>query len=121
MLPTYEQFLNEDKRLYGDYPEAAKKAAQKALDWKKEHGDDVKGGTEVGWNRARQLASGTKLTRGELGKMASFMRHKKNSKIDPKHKNTPWKDRGHVAWALWGGDAGVNWAINKIKSLNKNG
>ena len=121
MIPTYEQFMNEYKRLYGDYPEAARKAAQKAIDWKEKYGDEVKGGAEVGWERAKQLASGTKLTREELGKMASFMRHKENSKIATKHKSTPWKDRGHVAWALWGGDAGVSWAINKIKLLNTDG
>ena len=36
---------------------------------------------------------------------------------DPKFKDTPWKDRGYVAWNLWGGTSGVNWAIKKMESI----
>ena len=43
--------------------------------------------------------------------------YRENAKIDPKFKDTPWKDNGYVAWNLWGGAAGVDWAIRKIKKL----
>ena len=51
--------------------------------------------------------------------MASFNRHRKNSKIADEYKDTPWKDRGYVAWLIWGGDEGVDWAMKKSKELNK--
>jgi hypothetical protein len=42
--------------------------------------------------------------------VAFFSRHEKNAGVDPKFKATPWKDKGHVAWLLWGGDPGRAWA-----------
>ena len=51
--------------------------------------------------------------------MASFNRHRKNAEVDPKFKDTPWKDRGYVAWLTWGGTSGVNWAIRKSNSFKK--
>jgi hypothetical protein len=49
--------------------------------------------------------------------MAAFNRHRQNSKVDPKYAATPWKDRGYVAWLIWGGTSGVNWAIRKAESI----
>ena len=48
--------------------------------------------------------------------MAAFNRHRKNSAINPKYKDTPWKDNGYVAWLGWGGDAGVDWAMRISKN-----
>ena len=50
-------------------------------------------------------------------RMAQFNRHRENAKIDPKFKDEPWKDRGFVAWNLWGGTQGVDWAIRKMKKI----
>ena len=52
--------------------------------------------------------------------MAAFNRHRKNATVDPKYKDTPWKDNGYVAWNLWGGTSGVNWAIKKMESIRNN-
>ena len=30
------------------------------------------------------------------------------------------KDNGYVAWNLWGGKSGVNWAIKKMESIRNN-
>jgi hypothetical protein len=49
--------------------------------------------------------------------MSAFNRHRKNSKIDPEFKDTPWKDKGYVAWLIWGGDEGVDWAMKKADEL----
>jgi len=49
--------------------------------------------------------------------MAAFARHRSNSTVDPKFAKTPWKDRGYVAWLIWGGTSGVNWAIKKAESI----
>jgi len=104
---------------YNDYPASASNNAKKVLEWKKKYGKEVKGMTSVGWTRANQLASKTKLSYATIAKMAGFNRHRKNAAIDPKYKNTPWKDRGYVAWLGWGGTSGVNWAIKKAESIRK--
>ena len=104
---------------YNDYPQSATNNAKKALRWKEEHGDEVKGMTAVGWTRANQLASRRKLSYETIARMAAFNRHRKNSAIDPKYKDTPWKDRGYVAWLGWGGTSGINWAIKKAESIRK--
>ena len=91
-------------------PAGAASAAKKALKWRDEHGDEVKAMTRVGWARANQLAKREKLSLDVVRRMAAFARHKKNSEINPKYKDTPWKDKGYVAWLGWGGDAGIEWA-----------
>lgn len=104
---------------YNDYPQSATNNAKKAIKWRDEHGrDEVKGGTAVGWQRAASLAKREKISRATIGRMAAFKRHEKNSKVDPKFKATPWKDRGYVAWLIWGGTSGVNWAIKKKESID---
>jgi hypothetical protein len=111
---------SETEAQYNDYPATASKNAQKAIDWKEEHGrDEVTGGTEVGWARAHQLAKGEKLSRDVVSRMAQFNRHRKNSKISAEFKDEPWKDKGYIAWLIWGGDEGVDWAIEKMKEIEK--
>lgn len=97
-------------------PAGAAAAAKKALKWRDEHGDEVKGGTRVGWTRSNQLAKRENISLDTVKRMASFNRHRKNSKISPEHKDEPWKDNGYIAWLIWGGDAGVDWAIETSKN-----
>ena len=104
---------------YNDYPQSATNNAKKALRWKKEHGSEVKGMTAVGWTRANQLASRRKLSYETIARMAAFNRHRKNSAIDPKYKDTPWKDNGFVSWNLWGGTAMKDWVNKKLNEINE--
>ena len=105
---------------YNDYPQSASNNAKRMIEWKEKHGDEVKGGTAVGWQRASQLAKRESLSRDVVSRMAQFNRHRKNATVDPKYKDTPWKDNGYVAWNLWGGTSGVNWAIKKMESIRNN-
>ena len=110
--------INEEDS-YNDYPAAAKKNAQMAIDWKEKYGrDEVPAGTPVGWARAHQLAKGEKISADTVKRMSAFNRHRKNSSIAPEHKDEPWKDNGYVAWLIWGGDEGVDWAIEKSKEID---
>lgn len=100
-------------------PAGAKGNAQRVLKWKEEHGSEVKGMTSVGWNRARQLASGKPISADTVKRMAAFNRHRKNAAVDPKYKNEPWKDAGYVAWLGWGGTTGIDWAIRTSEAMDK--
>ena len=104
---------------FNDYPESAKNNACKVLRWREEHGEDVKGMTQVGWTRANQLCSGENISEETIARMSAFQRHKKNSAVAPEYETTPWKDAGYVAWLGWGGDTGINWASNKLQSIRK--
>lgn len=119
-IKLFEEFLNESEETYNDYPAAASQNAKMAIDWRDEYGrDEIKAGTAVGWQRANQLANKEKISADVVSRMASFNRHRKNSTIAPEFKSTPWLDKGYVSWLLWGGDEGVDWAIEKGKEIKK--
>ena len=120
-IPDEGLVLEQDfEETYNDYPEAAKQNAAKALDWIQKYGRNiVTAGTRVGLARANQLAKGEGISRDTIARMAAFARHRKNAEIDPKYKGKPWLDKGYVAWLLWGGTEGVDWAIRKIEQIDK--
>lgn len=103
---------------YNNYPQSATNNAKRMIEWREKYGRDVvTAGTEVGWKRASQLANRESISLDVVKRMAQFNRHRENAKIDPKLKDTPWKDNGYVAWNLWGGTAGVDWAIREVNKL----
>ena len=109
----YKSFQGKEVELetYNDYPKSARNNAKKAIEFKEKNGSSC--GTQVGWTRARQLANGEKLTRKTIARMASFKRHQQ-------HKDVPYTEGcGGLMWDAWGGSAGVNWAINKLKQIDK--
>jgi hypothetical protein len=106
MLSSY----GEELESYADYPESASNNAKRALKWKEENGTSC--GTSVGWRRASQLASRQPLSRSTIARMASFKRHQQN-------KDVPYSEGcGGIMWDAWGGSAGVNWAISKLKQID---
>lgn len=80
-------------------------------------------GIGSGVQRAVNLKNGDTVSRETIGKMLGFFaRHQKNKGIAPEYRGEPWKDRGYVAWLLWGGDEGWAWAKsikNKLDSKSK--
>lgn len=115
--PKYEKASSEVFASYNDYPSSAKNNACKAIKWKEEYGDEVQGMTQVGWIRANQLCKGENISEETIARMSGFQRHKKNSEVAPEYKDTPWKDKGYVAWLGWGGTTGIDWAADKLKSI----
>jgi len=102
---------NVELKTYNDYPEAARNNAKRAIAWKEKNGSSC--GTSVGWTRAAQLARGASLSRSTIARMASFKRHQQ-------HKDVPYSEGcGGLMWDAWGGSAGVNWAISKLKQIDK--
>jgi len=105
---------------FNDYPEAASNNAAKALRWIDEHAEEINCNyTRVGLKRASQLKNKEKISWDTIGRMASFIRHKDNADINAEYKDTPWKDCGYLAWLLWGGTSGVNWAVSKMQQKDR--
>lgn len=101
----------EFEETFNDYPQAASDNAQRAIDYKEENGSDC--GTRVGWTRARQLANREKISWETIGRMARFKRHQEN-------KDVAYSEGcGGLMWDAWGGDAGIEWAIEKMKTKQR--
>lgn len=83
--------------------------AKKGLELRKQFS---RGGTDVGVKRAEQLAKQSELTEADIKSMHSyFARHK----VDKEGKGHSWgstedPSAGYIAWLLWGGDEGKEWA-----------
>ena len=107
-----EDKYNQKQKSFNDYPQSATNNAKRMLEWREKYGRDVvRGGTEVGWKRANQLANRESISLDTVKRINSFLaRHEENAKIDPKFKDEPWRDKGYVAYNLWGGKAMVSWA-----------
>jgi hypothetical protein len=97
---------------YTDYPESARNAAKRALDWAEKNGWGSCG-TPVGKARANQLAKGEAISEETISRMASFARHLQ-------HKDVPYSEGcGGLMVDAWGGQAGIEWAQNKLEEINK--
>ena len=92
-------------------PAAVKSEAKRGLDWHKQYN---RGGIGPGQQTARMLMSNT-MTIARVRKMRAFLaRHE----VDKQGKGfrqgeEGYPSAGRIAWALWGGDAGVSWS-NKV-------
>ena len=114
---NYEDLLEKLEEIsikfetYNDYPQAATNNAKRARKWKEENGSDC--GTRVGWTRSSQLANRENISRDTIARMASFKRHQQ-------HKDVPYSEGcGGLMWDAWGGSSGINWAISKLKQIDK--
>ena len=110
LKPRTPDYLRKAKT-YTDYPEAAVNNAKRALKWVEANGWG-ECGTPVGKARARQLANREPLSRDTIARMASFKRHQQ-------HADVPYTEGcGGLMWDAWGGTAGVEWAIRKLKEID---
>lgn len=93
-----------------------KEEAQRGLDWRREFG---RGGTEVGIARARDIVNGKNLSMDTVKRMRSFFaRHRVDKEAEgfrPGEEGYP--SNGRIAWALWGGDAGDDWAEDIVEDV----
>jgi hypothetical protein len=95
-------------------PADVAKAAEKGLELREQF---KRGGTQIGVARARDLKNRAHLSDDTIKRMSSyFSRHK----VDKRAKNFGDDDNpspGYIAWLLWGGDAGRNWAEKQKAAL----
>ena len=94
-----------------DVPAAVKAEAKRGLEWRQEFG---RGGIGPGQTTARMLV-GNAMTIARVRKMRAFLaRHEVDKQGEGfKPGQTGFPSAGRIAWALWGGDAGVSWS-NKV-------
>lgn len=94
-------------------PAAVAREARRGLDLRAKTGH---GGTAVGVARARDLSNQRNVSDRTIRRMRSyFARHAVDAQAPG------WNDRdrpsaGRVAWLLWGGDAGREWAMKRKKN-----
>ena len=104
-------------------PAAAVKAAKRGLEQRKKYGrgglspaEAKSQGIDSGVTRARKIASG-KVSKHDVRRMSAFNRHRKNNNPGKKMPDGG-PTAGTIAWNLWGGSAGVNWAKKKSAAMN---
>jgi len=83
--------------------------AELGLKWREEYG---RGGTEVGVARARDISNKRNLSYETITRMYSyFERHAVDKEATGWNQGEDgFPSAGRVAWQLWGGDAGRDWA-----------
>ena len=106
------KYLTIKEESYSDYPDAAVNNSKRALKYVDANGWGTCG-TPVGKARANQLANREPISRSTIARMASFKRHQQNA-------NVPYGEGcGGLMWDCWGGTAGVEWAIRKLKEIDR--
>ena len=109
---SYFEGQTEEFESYTDYPESARNAAKRALEWRDSH-PDQDCGTAVGWARANQLSKGEPISEETIARMASFARHLQ-------YKDVPYSEGcGGLMVDAWGGQAGIEWAQTKLASIRE--
>ena len=98
--------------------EGMKEEAQRYRDWK---ADGEAGGTEVAARRATQILSGDELSADVVIAMnAWFARHEVDKQGEGFSSGEDgYPSAGRVAWAAWGGDAGMRWSAGKADRIKE--
>ena len=98
--------------------EGMKEEAQRYRDWK---ADGEAGGTEVAARRATQILSGDELSADTVIAMnAWFARHEVDKQGEGFSQGEDgYPSAGRVAWAAWGGDAGMRWSGGKADRIKE--
>lgn len=98
--------------------------AKLGLKWREEYG---RGGTEVGVARARDISNKRNLSFDTVKRMNSyFARHQVDKEASGWNQGEEgFPSAGRIAWLLWGGDAGADWAKRIVdryaeENLSKN-
>lgn len=100
-------------------PQGVQDAARRGLELRREH---RRGGTMIGVARARDLANGRRVSINTIKRMVNyFVRHQKDMTV-PKNRDRSapgYPGAGRIAWLLWGGDSGQQWANTILERYNR--
>lgn len=119
VLPPYVDELpkkkKEDMESYSDYPDSVKNNAKAVLKYVEENGwGDC--GTDVGKQRANQLANGEPISEDTIKRMYSYLsRHE----VDLQSSTGYGDGCGKLMYDSWGGKSALSWAESKINAIEK--
>ena len=122
-LPSYVDEVSGDtisKSLvtlesHSDYPDSVKNNAKAVLKYVEENGWGPCG-TEVGKQRANQLAKGEPISEETIRRMYSYLsRHE----VDLDSSKGYGDGCGKLMYDSWGGKTALSWAESKIKSIDR--
>ena len=100
---------------HSDYPESVKNNAKAVLKWVEENGWGSCG-TDVGKQRANQLANGEPISEETIRRMYSYLsRHE----VDLDSSKGYGDGCGKLMYDSWGGKTALSWSEAKIKSIEK--
>ncbi len=92
----------------GDVTESMRDEAQQGLDWREEYG---RGGTAVGAGTARRIVANDVSLELAVKMRAYFARHEVDQEAPGWNRGEDgYPSAGLIAWKLWGGDSGREWA-----------
>jgi hypothetical protein len=121
LLSEVRAIIKNDKRVkggkkmilesYTDYPDAVKNNAKRGLELNKKV--DNKCATQVGKVRATQLAQGKPISVETIKRMYSYL-----SRAEEYYDESDTTACGTISYLLWGGKAGLRWALSKLKELD---
>jgi hypothetical protein len=101
---------------YSDYPDSVKNNAKAVLKYAEENGWGSCG-TEVGKQRANQLAKGEPISEDTIRRMYSYLsRHA----VDLDSSKGYGDGCGKLMYDAWGGKSALSWSEAKINSIDKN-
>jgi hypothetical protein len=103
--------LDKAEQSYSDYPEAVRNNAKRVLKYVEENGWGPCG-TDVGKQRANQLANGEAVSVETIKRMFSYLsRHE----VDLESSSSYSDGCGLLMYDAWGGKAALVWSRNKLK------
>jgi len=105
----------EEMESYSDYPDSVKNNAKAVLKWVDENGWGSCG-TDVGKQRANQLANGEPISEDTIRRMYSYLsRHK----VDLESSKGYDDGCGKLMYDSWGGLSALSWSESKINSIDR--
>lgn len=95
-----------------------RETAARALEWRAKY---KRGGTAIGVARARDIANGRNLSEETIRRMrAYFSRHVSDRLAEGfESGEAGFPSAGRIAWDLWGGNAGRDWADRKVAEFDR--
>lgn len=100
---------------HSDYPDSVKNNAKAVLDYVEENGWGSCG-TDVGKQRANQLAKGEPISEDTIRRMYSYLsRHE----VDLESSKGYGDGCGKLMYDSWGGKSALSWAESKINSIER--
>lgn len=122
MEPKRKRKFAEEFSAYNP-PQAAVNNAKRGLRLREKWGrggmspaEARKAGIDSGVTRAKKISSGS-VSKHDVRRMSAFNRHRKNY-APSKKKPDGGPTAGTIAWLLWGGTSGVDWAKKKSATMN---